>query len=159
LISDGHGPEWEYSEKPAKEQLIKLGYEYKSNQQLNLERDAYNQGLLLQRLKKAIKKINPWIDEEGVQNTLTQLQKFETAIAIDANEMAYARMVGLSRAYLQPITVSNLEEGNKPSTVKLIDFDDIDNNEFLVTRQFWLWGYKDHVFPDVVLFVNGIPVV
>jgi hypothetical protein len=48
--------EWEYSEKPAKEQLLKMGYEYKSNHQLNLERDAYNQGLLLKRLNKAIKK-------------------------------------------------------------------------------------------------------
>jgi type I restriction enzyme, R subunit len=159
LISQGHGAEWEYSEKPAIEQLIKMGYEYKSNQQLKLERDDFNQGLLLQRLRKGIKKINPWIDEEGIQDAISRLQKFETAIAIDANEMAYARMMGLSRAYLQPITVPNLEEGNKPSTVKFFDFDSIGNNDFLVTRQFWLWGHKEQVFPDIVLFINGIPLV
>jgi type I restriction enzyme, R subunit len=137
-----------------------MGYEYKSNQQLNLERDAFNQGLLLNRLEKAIKRIHHWIDNEGIAEALAQLQKFETTIAIDANEIAYARLVGLSREHLQPITVTqNLGEGAKPYTVKLFDFDNINNNEFLVTHQFWLWGYKDHVFPDIVLFVNGIPLV
>jgi type I restriction enzyme R subunit len=72
--------------------------------------------------------------------------------------MTYARLVGLSRRHVQPITVmENLGEGTKPYTVKLIDFDNIDNNEFLLTHQFELWGYKEYVFPDIVLFVNGIP--
>lgn len=159
MISEGHGTEWQYSEGPAINQLIKMGYEYKSNLQLNKERDAYNQGLLLNRIQKALKKFNTWIDDEGVSETLTQLQKFETTIAMDANEIAYARLMGISRGFLQPITAPNLEAGNKPYTIKFFDFEHIENNEFLVTHQFWLWGHKENVYPDIVLFVNGIPTV
>lgn len=136
-----------------------MGYEYKSNLQLNAERDAYNQGLLLNRLQKALKKINPWIDDEGISEAITQLQKFETTIALDANEIAYARMMGVSKGHLQPITVRNLDAGNKPYTVNFFDFDNIGSNEFLVTHQFWLWGHKVNVYPDIVLYVNGIPLV
>jgi type I site-specific restriction-modification system R (restriction) subunit len=70
---------------------------------------------------------------------VTQLQKFETTIEIDANEIAYARIVRLSTAYLQPMTITSLEEGNKPTTDKFLDFHDAEKNEFLVTNQFELW--------------------
>ena len=47
------------SEKPALDQLIAMGYEYKTQQEINLERQDYRQVLLYQRLKNAIIKINP----------------------------------------------------------------------------------------------------
>ena len=51
------------SEKPALEQLIAIGYEYRSQQDLNLERKDYRQVLLYDKLEKAIRKLNPEIDD------------------------------------------------------------------------------------------------
>jgi type I restriction enzyme, R subunit len=45
------------------------------------------------------------------------------------------------------------------TTVKLFDFDNPENNDFLVTNQFQLEGFKEPIFPDIVVFVNGIPLV
>ena len=72
-----------------------------------------------------------------------------------------AKLVGLSRSGgLEPITVmQNLGEGNVEKTVKLFDFDNPENNDFLVTNQFQLEGLKEPIFPDIVIFVNGIPLV
>lgn len=157
----GHGPEWEESEKPAIEQLIKLGYEYVNQQDLNKTRESYNDPLLLDRLEKAILRLNPWIDEDGIVDSIRQLRKFDTSIAIDANEITHAKIIGLSRKHLEPITVTqDLGDGSKPHTVKIIEFDPekIDENDFLVTNQFTVWGHKENIFPDVMVFVNGIPV-
>ena len=113
MILEGHGKEWEFSEKPAIEQLVKMGYEYKTNKELNLERDEYSEPLLLDRVKAAIKRINvdddrnPWIlgEDEAIQNAINQLRRFNTNIPLDANEEARAKFIGLSRKHLQPITV------------------------------------------------------
>ena len=58
MILEGHGKEWEFSEKPAIEQLVKMGYVYKTNKEINSERDEYSEPLLLDRVKEAIKRIN-----------------------------------------------------------------------------------------------------
>src|ERR1051325_1135288 len=63
------------SEKPALDQLIAMGYEYKSQQEINLERQDYRQVLLYQRLKNAIIKLNPELDEDGVWDALEQIKE------------------------------------------------------------------------------------
>lgn len=156
----GHGPEWKESEKPALEQLIQLGYEYKTRAELEKTRESELEPLLIDRLEQAILRLNPWIDEYGIEDAIRQFKKFETNIPIDANEIAHARIIGLSTEQLEPITVmQDLGDGNKPHTVKIIDFDDPQNNDFLATNQYFLKGSKDDILPDVVIFVNGIPLV
>jgi len=160
LNLEGSGPEWEESEKPALIQLHGMGYEVKSQKEINLKRESYNDPLLLNRLEHTIRRLNPLIEEEGIRDAIRQLQNFQTNIAIDANEIAHAKMVGLSRQSLQPITVTeDRGEGKKPYTVKIFDFKNVENNDFLVTNQFVMWGHKDNIYPDVVIFVNGIPLV
>lgn len=44
-------------------------------------------------------------------------------------------------------------------TVNFIDFKNFENNEFLVVNQFWVRRGKDRCRPDIVIFINGIPVV
>lgn len=156
----GHGPEWEHSEKPALEQLIQLGYEYKTRAELEKTRESELEPLLIDRLEQAILRLNPWIDEFGIDDTIKQFKRFETNIPIDANEIAHGRIIGLSTEQLTPITVmQDLGDGNKPRTVKIIDFDNVENNDFLITNQYFLKGYKDDILPDIVIFVNGIPLV
>ena len=153
-------PEWEFSEKPAIEQLKKMGYEYKTQAELLKERTSRYDVLLPQRLEKSIRKLNPWMFDEDIHEALRQLRKFETNIALEANEIAYAKLVGLSRGHLEPITVlQDRGDGKRPYTVKIFDFENYQNNDFLITNQFKLIGHKDDIFPDIVLFLNGIPLV
>ena len=48
-------------------------------------------------------------------------------------------------------------DGRKSHTVRFLDFDDPGRNEWIVTRQYRVLGSKKHVVPDVVAFVNGLP--
>jgi len=84
-----------------------------------------------------------------------------TLDTMDTNEKIRAMSVGLSRSSgLEPITVTqNFGEGNVEKTEKLFDFDNAENNDFLVTNQFQLDGLTQPIYPDIVIFVNGIPLV
>ena len=152
------------SELPALEQLNAMGYEYKSKAELNKIRRDYREVLLYDRLEAAISKHNPMIDEDGVYEALSQMSESYfpyTLDPMDTNEKIRAKLVGLSRSGgLEPITVTqNFGEGNEQKTVRLFDFDNPENNDFLVTNQFQLQGLKEPIFPDIVVFVNGIPLV
>jgi type I restriction enzyme, R subunit len=156
--------EWLKSEKPALEQLSAMGYEYKSQTELNKIRRDYREVLLYDRLEAAIRKINPELDEDGVYDALSKINENSfpyTLDTIETNEKIRAKLVGLSRTGgLEPITVTqNFGDGNVEKTVRLFDFDNPENNDFIVTNQFQLEGLKQPIFPDIVIFVNGIPLV
>ncbi len=152
------------SEKPALEQLIAMGYEYKTQADLNIQRKDYREVLLYDRLEKSVRTLNPELDEDGVYDAVLQIKEDTFPVTLDAmdtNEQIRAKLVGLSRSGgLEPITVTqNLGQGNVEKTVKLFDFDNPENNDFLVTNQFTLHGLKEPIYPDIVVFVNGIPLV
>ena len=50
-------------------------------------------------------------------------------------------------------------DGRKSYTVRFLDFDQPDRNKWIVTRQYRVLGSKKHVIPDIVVFVNGLPLV
>lgn len=152
------------SEQPAIQQLQAMGYQYKSQAELNKERNDYREVLLYDRLEAAIRKHNPELDEDGVYEAISEINESKfpyTLDSMDTNEKIRAKLVGLSRSGgLEPITVTqNFGEGNVEKTVRLFDFDNPENNDFLVTNQFQLDGLKQPIFPDIVIYVNGIPLV
>ena len=160
----GTGHEIEYSELPALKQLVTMGYYYMSKTDLNKERKRTTEVLLYGRLRRAITRINPELDSDGIDDALNQIRENSfpfTYDTMDTNEKVRAKMVGLSQTGgLEPITVDQFDEnGTVKKTVKLFDFDDIDNNDFVVTNQFELQGSKNPIYPDIVIFVNGIPLV
>ena len=160
----GEGDEAKYSELPALEQLTKMGYEYKSKAQINQDREKTTEVLLYGKLKEAIGKINQNLDKDGIEEVKNQIKEdlfpFRSPM-IDTNEKIRAKMIGLSKSGgLEPITVDQYSKnGNVEKTIQLFDFDNINNNNFVVTNQFELQGFKNPIFPDIVLFVNGIPLV
>ncbi|MFZ1077984.1 MAG: type I restriction endonuclease subunit R [Nitrosotalea sp.] len=152
------------SERPALEQLYAMGYDYLSQNDLNKTRRDYREVLLYDRLEKAIRKLNPEFDDDGVRDALTQISELSypyTLDPMDTNEKIRAKLVELSRSNgLEPIIVTqNFGEGPEEKTVKLFDFDNPENNDFLATNQFQLDGFKNPIYPDIVIFVNGIPLV
>ena len=157
IIGREESEEYVESEKPTLDQLIAMGYEYKSQQELNIQRKDFRQILLYDRLEKAIRKLNPEIDEDGVYDAINQIKEesFPTNLdSMDTNEQIRAKLVGLSRSGgLDPITVvQNFGEGNVDKTVRLFDFDNPENNDFLVTNQFQLEGLKEPIYPRYCCF-------
>ena len=143
----GQGPEIEHSELPALEQLTKMGYEYKSKTNLNKERKKTTEVLLYGRLREALKRINPEIDDDGITDAINQIREDSFPFSyptMDTNEKIHAKMAGLSQSGgLEPITVDQYDQnGLVKKTIKLFDFDNIENNDFVVTNQFELQGIQ-----------------
>lgn len=160
----GTGDEIDESELPALEQLVSMGYQYKSQADLNKERKDYREVLLYDRLKAAIRKLNPEIDDDGVYEAIEQLKEDRYPHhlpPVDTNEKIRAKLIELSKSGgLEPIVVTqNFGDGPVQKVVKVFDFDNPENNDFLVTNQFQLEGLKNPIFPDIMIFVNGIPLV
>src|SRR5215207_3128284 len=164
IVGSTEKDEWIESEQPAIQQLQAMGYEYKNRYELNNERKDFREVLLYNRIRTAIRKHNPFFDDEGVNEALSKINESNfpyTLDPMDTNEKIRAKLVGLSRTGgLEPITVTqNFGEGNEEKTVRLFDFDNPENNDFLVTNQFELHGLKQPIFPDIFIFGNCIPLL
>ena len=161
-------PEGKEVELPALETITKLGYDYLDHFQIRAEREKTTEVILYKRLKKAIERLNPELDEEQVNDALSQIHERNFSSSLDpveANEKVRIKMIGLSQedAIDNPIQVKSIDKNGNPTDVdvKFFEFDPekIDDNDFLVTNQFKLQGNKDYILPDIVVFVNGIPLV
>ena len=160
----GKGKEASESELPALEQLVSMGYEYKTQAELNKSRQKYTQVILYDMLEEALRRLNPEIDDDGIRDALSQLDEDRYSYhlpPVDTNEKIRAKLIGLSQTGgLDPVVVTqNFGDGPEQKIVKIFDFENIDNNDFLVTNQFQVQGYKTPIYPDVMVFVNGIPLV
>lgn len=156
----GGGREADESERPALEQFVAMGYEYLTQAEINKTRKKYSDVLLYDRLEKSIENINPSIDAAGVQDAVYQLSedRFSCNLpTVDINEKIRAKLIGLSQTGgLDPVVVT---QNAKKNIVQIIDFNNIENNNFLVTNQFKIQGFKNPIFLDIAVFVNGIPLV
>jgi len=104
-------------------------------------------------LKQAIETINPTISEEAREQAFRQVLNLPSQNLIDNNE-AFHRML------TEGIEVEVMgEEGIKGDKVWLVDFENPENNEFLACNQFTVIENNINKRPDVVLFVNGLPLV
>ncbi len=152
------GNEYTLVELPAIEYLISLGYEYIDGKKLtpeNNERDSLNEVILTKRIFSSLKKINPTISDENINKIIRQLQRpeFLGSGLLEINEKIYDYIVNLQ------LTVDEIIENKKEKiTVKLIDFDNINNNDFLVVNQFVVKGEQETIRPDLVIFINGMPI-
>lgn len=152
------GNEYTLVELPAIEYLISLGYEYIDGKKLTPEqdeRDSLNEVILTKRMFSSLKKLNPTISDENINKIIRQLQRpeFLGSGLLEINEKIYDYIVNLQ------LTVDEIIENKKEKiTVKLIDFDNINNNDFLVANQFVVKGEQETIKPDIVIFINGMPI-
>ena len=144
-------------ELPALEQLQSLGWSYVEGADLSPdetnERSSFKDVVLEKRLAASIKRINPWINDENLRKVVRDLIKIPYSNLIEANEAIWTNIN-------QCVSVmQDLGKGNKGQTVHIIDFEDPDKNKFLCTNQFKVSGVNQNIIPDIVLFVNGLPLV
>lgn len=127
-----------------------------------LGRDTFQQTLLRDRLKAALRRLNrnedgsEWLDERRITQAISQLERPTAKDFIAINEELHDKIV-------RGVNVSG-PEGEHERRVRFVGFEPGDENEFVAVNQFRVdppgaSGVSGFIVPDVVLFVNGLPLV
>ncbi len=151
-------------EKPAIALFKELGYETANcfyekvgTSDYTLGRETTEDVVLVPRLRSALQKLNPDLDDEAVHLAIVELTRDRSAMSlVQANREVYKLLKdGVKVAY------QNDEGEETDETVRIIDWNNPANNDFFLTSQFWISSpngiYKKR--PDLIGFVNGLPLV
>jgi len=134
-----------------------LGYEVRHGADIapgepETERDDYRQVLLLGRLRAALRLLNPGVPEAGIEEAVRQVMRTESPDLVSNNRVFHRMLVdGVA------VELPAQGGGVRGYQVRLVDFDDQAPNDWLTVNQFTVQGPKEWRRPDVVVFVNGIP--
>ncbi|MCE9654720.1 type I restriction endonuclease subunit R [Clostridium celatum] len=132
------------------EYLKEIDYEYIHGSQL--VRDA-KEVLLLDKLEESIIKINKGLAISSIKEAIRKLRTFETNDVFTNNKVFHKYLT-------EGVEITDFINGETIySTVKLIDYENINNNEFLVVNQLEINEDEVKKIPDVVVYVNGMPLV
>jgi type I restriction enzyme R subunit len=138
------------------EELQSLGYAYLSGVDLapeSGERQSYGDVLLMGRLRAALAKLNPAIPADALDSAARRLSRIATSNLLADNEEFH-------RLLVDGVPVEYRKDGDiKPDIVRIVDFDNAENNEFLTVNQYTVVQNNNNKRPDILLFVNGIPLV
>ncbi|MFN0075957.1 MAG: type I restriction endonuclease subunit R, partial [Prosthecobacter sp.] len=116
------------------------------------ERDSFSEVVLVGRLREAIRRLNPAIPEEAREEALRKVLRVGTPSLTQTNR-AFHRMLrdGVPVEYPRP------DGSIKGDQVWLVDFDDVRANDWFVVNQFTVIEGQNNRRPDIVVFVNGLP--
>jgi type I restriction enzyme, R subunit len=116
------------------------------------ERDSYEQVILESRLRSAIELLNPHLAHQDVDQVVASVRRPESADLMSENWRLYKLLTqGV------PIQRRGLDGELRDDRVLLIDFDHAERNEFLVVNQMTVVQEKKNRRPDLLAFVNGLP--
>lgn len=145
-------------EKFTIELLQKKGYDYLYGPDIapdseNPLRESFDEVVLKSKLESSIDRINPNIPIAARQDALKQILRISSPETVSANEEFHKMLTkGVNVTYQK----DGVERGD---LVWLADFEEIENNEFLVVNQFTVSQNHQNKRPDVILFINGLPLV
>ena len=145
LLEQLHGLDWE---------IIDLTEEKQTPDQTG--RENFAEVVMRPVLYEQLKVINPWLEDDQAEDVVKRAtQSFPGTGLIENNQFALHLL-------LENTSVTeNRETGEKSPTVRIIDFKNLKKNRYIAVCQFKvrILGTEHHIIPDVVLFVNGLPVV
>jgi len=149
------GDERQLVEAPALAQLKGLGWIHLNGAKLHPDqgnhRSSCRDVVLTPNLEQGIQRINPWISRDNLDKVLREVTVIQIPDLMKANQWFWERLTHYFSVD------QDLGSGRRGQTVKLIDFDNPDNNEFLCVDQCKIRGSNQTIIPDLVLFVNGLP--
>jgi type I restriction enzyme R subunit len=138
--------------------LKELGYSYAYDPDIAPEgqqplRSNFADPLLLPILHDAITKLNPNIPDSSRQEALRQVQRIYSQDLLSSNETFHVMLT-------EGVKVSYQKDGSeRGDLVWLIDYDTPENNDFLAVNQYTVIQENHNRRPDIVIFVNGLPLV
>ncbi|MDI9432224.1 MAG: type I restriction endonuclease subunit R [Planctomycetota bacterium] len=116
------------------------------------ERDSYGQVVLEGRLRQALARLNPEVPADALDEAFRKLTRPDSPSLVGNNHALHRMLVeGIAVEMQRP----DGSRGHEP--VWALDFADPENNDFLAVNQFTVVEDKHDRRPDVVLFVNGLP--
>ena len=116
-------------------------------------RAAFDEVVLREKLERAVVRLNPSIKEEVRDEAIKTVLRIASPDTLANNEMFH-------RLLTEGVPVSTYQDGmERGERVWLVDFEDPWNNEFTVVNQFTIIENGHNRRPDVLLFVNGLPLV
>jgi type I restriction enzyme R subunit len=150
-------------EEPLLNQLEKLGWtvirlEMHQQKPSQSYRNNFGEVILLPQLQQALKKINPFLRDEQINEVVQKITTFPKSTLIENNQY-------ILNLLLENTSVSiNHNTQEQSPTVRYIDFNPetfLQNNSFIAISQFKVRipGTENHIIPDITLFINGLPVV
>ena len=162
------GPEYTDVEKPFIDQLVWQGWEYLAgsvDDPAVTHRESFAQVIMEPLLRERLRRLSlrdgePWVDETRLDQAVAAITRLPASKPLEANKQA-------TELLLNGLPVEGLEgwDGGRGQVLRYIDWDEPTNNVFTVVNQFKVKcppghdSAKGHVIPDLVLFVNGIPLV
>lgn len=138
--------------------LAETGYTLRSGPDiahdgLDPQRSGYTQVILLARLRAAMTKLNPGIPAAALEDALQQVEHLDTPVQLVANRAFHKLLVN-------GVPVQYQKDGEtRGDLVRLVDWHNPQNNEFWAVSQFTIKGPHHTRRPDIVLFINGLPLV
>ncbi len=137
--------------------LQNLGYSYILGTDISPDGEhperQYNEVVLVTRLRDAIDKLNPNISQDAKEDALKKVLRTESPNLLVNNESFH-------RYLTDGVDVEvRTESGIRGEKVYIVDFENPDNNEFLAVNQFTVIEGNQNKRPDIILFVNGLPLV
>ena len=116
------------------------------------EREDLRQVILTERLRSALKKLNPEVPSATIESALLQLTNSNISGLLSSNRQFHQWIVtGLPSTYMD----NDQEIGIR---LRLIGFDDPSSNDWLVVNQLKIVGIKHTRIPDLVIYINGLPI-
>ena len=147
-------------EKPFLDQLAGLGWEIldldKHQLPTHSHRENFTEVVMLPVLSEQLRVINPWLENDQLDEVVKRLTASFPGTGLLENNRHVLNLL------LENTSVSrNRQSGENSPTVHFVDFKNRDNNRFIAVCQFKVrvLGTEHHIVPDIVLFLNGLPVV
>lgn len=137
--------------------LADLGYVYENGYEIapdtdRAERKDYREVVLFGRLRERLTAFNLNIPAAAIEDAIAQITRPNFPSLIQNNREFH-------RQVRDGVKVQFQEDGEtKADFVKIIDFDNTEANEFLAVNQFSIKGPKSTKRPDIIIFINGLPI-
>ena len=134
--------------------LMEEGYTYLNPEEQEAEREDFATVILKDRLKNAVSRLNPYIPEDIKEQALREVVTLKGQNLLESNECFHKMLT-------DGIDVERQREDGETGgeTVSLMDFENLSNNDFVVCNQFIVIENNINRRPDIVLLVNGLPLV
>jgi type I restriction enzyme R subunit len=145
------------AEKPALEWFREMGYEVAFGPDISPdgehpERVSYSDVVLKDRLRAALVRLNPHLPEDAIEDAMHQLLTLDSPNMFVNNHRFHLMAVNGIK-----VDVTTPEGERRGDLARVFDFDELENNNYLVVNQFTVIEGEHNRRPDVVVFVNGLP--
>lgn len=124
-------------------------------EQGTLGRKSQHDVVLIRHLRMALKRLNTWMNDKQLSEAIERMTSYmssQTLMQINEEKYSYLR---------DGVPVTRLKTNGETETVKarVMDFANVENNEFIAVRELWIKGPIHKRRADVVCYVNGLPLI